>query len=110
MITLPRRCVLEARAERKAIDAFVNEVGLHIEREEKFACVLSLHGSQLRTVECLPRSPSATAAISGAREDADAVPRRLGTASHEKEKTTWSRQRKHDYPAGSGCQCAVDDI
>ena len=41
---LPRRCVLEARAERKAIDAFVNEVGLHIEREEKFACVLSLHG------------------------------------------------------------------
>ena len=41
--------MLEARAERQAIDAFVNEVGLHVEREDKFACVLSLHGSQLRT-------------------------------------------------------------
>lgn len=47
--SLEHMCLLEARAERQAIDAFVNEVGLHVEREDKFACVLSLHGSQLRT-------------------------------------------------------------
>merc|ERR1719201_1531929 len=46
--SLESMVLLEARAEREAIDAFANEVAGYVERAEKFPELMSLHGNKMR--------------------------------------------------------------
>merc|ERR1719387_1227492 len=50
---LEAMALLEARAEREAIDAFANEVAGYVERAEKFPELMSLHGNKMRVHPCI---------------------------------------------------------
>jgi hypothetical protein len=50
---LEAMALLEARAEREAIDAFSNEVAGYVERAEKFPELMSLHGNKMRVHPCI---------------------------------------------------------